>query len=89
MRLQFRSTKNDPCLDPISHRRTHAGNYWIGLNDNKVSLSYEWSDDSVVLFTNWNTYEPNNYNGKNEDCVETYSDVKAHFMLKILTYYSE
>ncbi|KAJ8036335.1 Macrophage mannose receptor 1 [Holothuria leucospilota] len=43
---------------------------WIGLNDLRVSLYFEWSDGSDVVFTYWNDNEPNNFLGANEDCVE-------------------
>jgi hypothetical protein len=31
------------------------GNYWIGLNDFRRDGTYEWVDDSVVNYTNWDT----------------------------------
>lgn len=42
---------------------------WIGLNDQKNQMNFEWSDDSPVVYTNWNKGEPNNYHGSKEDCV--------------------
>ncbi|XP_033624617.1 macrophage mannose receptor 1-like [Asterias rubens] len=66
--------------------------FWTGLNDNKLSMTYEWSDDSPVLYTNWAAHEPNNNGGKNEDCVQTstsgfWSDVDclglSHYMCKM------
>ncbi|KAF7653995.1 hypothetical protein LDENG_00075190, partial [Lucifuga dentata] len=42
---------------------------WIGLSDRLVENQYAWSDGvSPVLYTNWNTNEPNNAGGA-EDCV--------------------
>ncbi|XP_076014518.1 uncharacterized protein LOC143007034 [Genypterus blacodes] len=42
---------------------------WIGLSDRLVENEYTWSDGfSPVLYTNWNTNEPNNGGGA-EDCV--------------------
>lgn len=35
---------------------------------------YKWTDGSPVSFTYWNKYEPNNWNGRREDCVHTTGD---------------
>ena len=43
---------------------------WIGMNDLTTEMYYEWTDKSMVTFTNWAYYEPNNAGG--EDCVEMY-----------------
>ncbi len=46
--------------------------YWIGLNVlNKTSGSgsFQWSDNSPVSFTNWNTGQPDNFNNV-EECAE-------------------
>ena len=45
---------------------------WIGLNDLTTEMYYEWTDNSMVTFTNWAYYEPNNAGG--EDCVEMYQN---------------
>ena len=47
--------------------------YWIGLNDKKTEMLYEWSDGTPVTYTNWYAHEPNDANG--EDCVEMYIDI--------------
>ncbi|XP_071789139.1 uncharacterized protein [Asterias amurensis] len=47
--------------------------YWIGLNDKKTEMLYEWSDGTPVTYTNWYAHEPNDANG--EDCVEIYTDI--------------
>lgn len=37
---------------------------WIGLSDILMENQYAWSDGvSPVLYTNWNTNEPNNAQG--------------------------
>lgn len=37
---------------------------WIGLSDQLVENQYAWSDGvSPVLYTNWNSNEPNNAGG--------------------------
>ncbi|XP_063953416.1 macrophage mannose receptor 1-like isoform X1 [Lytechinus pictus] len=47
---------------------------WIGLNDLRVQMLFEWSDGTPVDYTYWNIGEPNNYNGNNEDCVEMFNN---------------
>ncbi|XP_068118077.1 C-type mannose receptor 2 isoform X2 [Hyperolius riggenbachi] len=42
---------------------------WIGLNDIKHQMNFEWSDGSVVTFTSWHPFEPNNFRDSMEDCV--------------------
>jgi len=44
--------------------------FWIGMSDLAVESTFQWSDASLVTYTNWNTFEPNDYFGRNEDCVE-------------------
>jgi hypothetical protein len=36
---------------------------WIGFNDVANEGAFEWTDQSPVAFTNWNSGEPNNANG--------------------------
>ncbi|XP_059149107.1 macrophage mannose receptor 1-like [Physella acuta] len=47
--------------------RGYNDGVWIGLNDQKRENSFEWTDNSLVTYTNWNPGEPNNVN--QEDCV--------------------
>lgn len=42
---------------------------WIGLNDIKHQMNFEWSDGTVVTFTSWHPFEPNNFRDSMEDCV--------------------
>lgn len=42
-------------------------------------MLFEWSDGTPVDFTFWNTGEPNNYEGNNEDCVEMFNNVRDSF----------
>ncbi|XP_069094090.1 C-type mannose receptor 2 isoform X2 [Pleurodeles waltl] len=42
---------------------------WIGLNDLKLQMSFEWSDGTPVRFTYWHPFEPNNFRDSLEDCV--------------------
>lgn len=42
---------------------------WIGLNDIKVQMFFEWSDGTPVTFTKWLRGEPSHENNRQEDCV--------------------
>ncbi|XP_038058027.1 macrophage mannose receptor 1-like [Patiria miniata] len=50
---------------------TSAQGFWIALNDRRNEGGYEWSDGSVVQYTNWHTGQPDD-NGRREECVQTY-----------------
>ncbi|XP_066304553.1 uncharacterized protein [Branchiostoma lanceolatum] len=49
-------------------------NVWLGLNDRDVQMFFQWSDGTPVTFTLWNDNEPNNYQGRDEDCVNMYKN---------------
>lgn len=42
---------------------------WIGLNDRKVPMYFEWSDGTPVTYTKWHLGEPSTTNNRPEDCV--------------------
>nr|XP_044990947.1 macrophage mannose receptor 1 [Jaculus jaculus] len=42
---------------------------WIGLNDIKIQMYFEWSDGTPVTFTRWLRGEPSHENNRQEDCV--------------------
>ncbi|XP_077347036.1 macrophage mannose receptor 1 [Lithobates pipiens] len=42
---------------------------WIGLNDLKTQLFFEWSDGTPVHHTVWQRGEPSHLTNKQEDCV--------------------
>ncbi|CAM4522259.1 unnamed protein product [Caretta caretta] len=42
---------------------------WIGLNDRKVQMYFEWSDGTPVTYTKWLRGEPTHANNRQEDCV--------------------
>ncbi|XP_023932410.1 macrophage mannose receptor 1-like [Lingula anatina] len=51
--------------------------YWLGLNDLKRPMTFEWTDGREVTYTNWNKGEPNNNVGVKEDCVTMNADLKG------------
>ncbi|XP_053569949.1 macrophage mannose receptor 1 isoform X2 [Bombina bombina] len=42
---------------------------WIGLNDLKVQMYFEWSDGTPVTYATWISGEPSHRNNRQEDCV--------------------
>jgi hypothetical protein len=42
---------------------------WIGLNDIRMQMYFEWSDGTPVTFTKWLRGEPSHENNRQEDCV--------------------
>nr|XP_047917806.1 macrophage mannose receptor 1-like isoform X1 [Anser cygnoides] len=42
---------------------------WIGLNDHKVQMYFEWSDGTPVTYTKWHLGEPSSTRNRPEDCV--------------------
>ncbi|KAH0627500.1 hypothetical protein JD844_003271 [Phrynosoma platyrhinos] len=42
---------------------------WIGLNDQKTQMNFEWSDGTPVRFTKWQQGEPTHVKNIQEDCV--------------------
>lgn len=42
---------------------------WIGLNDRRNQMLFEWSDHSHVTFAQWQTGEPSHATNLQEDCV--------------------
>lgn len=42
---------------------------WIGLNDQKSHMYFEWSDGTPVSYTVWLRGEPSHRDNKQEDCV--------------------
>lgn len=42
---------------------------WIGLNDQKHPMLFEWSDGTPVTFTRWKLGEPSHLKRRQEDCV--------------------
>ena len=44
---------------------------WLGLKDRNTDGLFQWSDDSAVQYTNWNSGEPNGF-GSTQICVQMY-----------------
>ncbi|XP_078519695.1 macrophage mannose receptor 1-like [Lissotriton helveticus] len=42
---------------------------WLGLNDLKIQMYFEWSDATPVTYTKWLRGEPSHHNNRQEDCV--------------------
>lgn len=42
---------------------------WIGFNDRKTQMLFEWSDQSSVPFVLWEVGEPSHNAIHKEDCV--------------------
>lgn len=42
---------------------------WIGLNDQRNQMLFEWTDRTHVTFTRWQTGEPSHATNHQEDCV--------------------
>ncbi|NXN35615.1 MRC1 protein, partial [Rhinoptilus africanus] len=51
------------------HVLEKTDNLWIGLNDHKVQMYFEWSDGTPVTYTKWHLGEPSTTNNRPEDCV--------------------
>lgn len=64
-------------LSPLSHRTAEVEELWIGLNDLKLQMNFEWSDGSLVSFTHWHPFEPNNFRDSLEDCVTIWGPVRT------------
>uniref|UniRef100_A0A8C6RK96 Secretory phospholipase A2 receptor n=1 Tax=Nannospalax galili TaxID=1026970 RepID=A0A8C6RK96_NANGA len=50
-------------------RDENASETWIGLSSNKIPVSFEWSNGSSVIFTNWHTLEPRIFPNRSRLCV--------------------
>uniref|UniRef100_A0A803SZJ7 Mannose receptor C-type 1 n=1 Tax=Anolis carolinensis TaxID=28377 RepID=A0A803SZJ7_ANOCA len=65
---------------------------WIGLNDLKVQMCFEWTDGTPVTYTKWLPGEPTHATNRQEDCVvmkgkdgywaDQQCDVKLGFICK-------
>lgn len=46
----------------------HDDELWIGLNDIKIHMYFEWTDGTPVTFTKWLPGEPSHEQNRQEDC---------------------
>lgn len=60
---------SDKLLKCSSSRVDPQDELWIGLNDIKIQMYFEWSDGTPVTFTKWLRGEPSHENNRQEDCV--------------------
>ena len=62
---------------PAEQREIVRGNRtWIGLDrDSSNNSRWQWIDGSLVVYLNFTSNQPNNWNGT-EDCVEMYPSRK-------------
>lgn len=44
--------------------------FWVG--GSYTGLNWDWTDGTVVSYTNWNPGEPNDFLNNNEDCLEVW-----------------
>uniref|UniRef100_A0A2K6N913 Secretory phospholipase A2 receptor n=1 Tax=Rhinopithecus roxellana TaxID=61622 RepID=A0A2K6N913_RHIRO len=59
----------------------NASETWIGLSSNKIPVSFEWSNDSSVIFTNWHTLEPQIFPNRSQLCVSA-EQSEGHWKVK-------
>ncbi|XP_003341283.2 secretory phospholipase A2 receptor isoform X1 [Monodelphis domestica] len=50
-------------------RDENVSETWIGMSSHSIPVSFEWSNDSSVTFTNWHTQEPNLSLNSSQLCV--------------------
>ncbi|XP_042340447.1 C-type lectin domain family 4 member F-like [Plectropomus leopardus] len=49
--------------------RKNKKTMWIGLSDRATEGVWRWVDETPLITSFWGKGEPNNYEGRNEDCV--------------------
>ncbi|XP_033985758.1 C-type lectin domain family 4 member F-like [Trematomus bernacchii] len=49
--------------------RQYKNRIWIGLTDRDTEGEWKWVDGTQLTTRFWHSGEPNNYQNKNEDCV--------------------
>ena len=49
---------------------------WLGLSDSMVEGKFRWASGAILLYSNWNKGEPNDYGRDGEDCTQMFKDGK-------------
>jgi hypothetical protein len=66
------AAENSWLTSEVAARSWTAGHtWWMGLNDVSAEGSFVWSNGEAVVYTNWQSGEPNN--SGNEDCTHAYT----------------
>jgi gliding motility-associated-like protein len=68
--ISVQSAAENSCIVSDLNNHGFSGIIWIGFNDIASEGSFVWYDQSPIVYTNWNSGEPNN--SGNEDCVQIY-----------------
>ena len=69
----FRSKDTLNFISLAQQLSTKTKGFWIGYNILDKDRGYQWSDDSLTSFSNWNLNQPDNYNNI-EECAEIRSN---------------
>ncbi|KAI4575392.1 hypothetical protein MJG53_011595 [Ovis ammon polii x Ovis aries] len=67
-KLGYICKKGNTTLNPFVIPSEPSDELWIGLNDIKIQMYFEWSDGTPVTFTKWLRGEPSHENNRQEDC---------------------
>ncbi|GFO31145.1 metalloendopeptidase [Plakobranchus ocellatus] len=61
------TAKNKQEQDIVNSVR-NSGDIWLGMSDEITEKDWIWIDGDLVLWFNWNKWEPNDYGKSGEDC---------------------
>ncbi|XP_030635268.1 ladderlectin-like [Chanos chanos] len=64
--------------DSVLRKMLRNQRTWIGAYDATQDGLWLWSDGSKFDYSGWMSGEPNNHNGRREDCVEIRNASKYH-----------
>lgn len=59
---------------------------WIGLNDFRFQMYFEWSDGTPVTYAKWLRGEPTHANNRQEDCVVMKGKVKSCLTIDLILF---
>ena len=69
--ISVQSAAENNCISSALVSNGFGGTIWIGFTDENSEGTFYWYDGSPVVYTNWNSGEPNNSSG-NEDCTQIF-----------------